>query len=99
MKRYVSNIDRPNVFQDSNLENMYIIFLKILHDGFNQYVPKKQIGDKHKPPWYNKRLINLKNQKNKAYKQYRKDKNNLNLIILYILNSFLYNHIFLVLRK
>ena len=37
---------------------MYIIFLKILHEGFNQYVPKKQIVDTRNPPWYNKRLIN-----------------------------------------
>ena len=72
------------IFQDSHLENMYKIFLKILHEGkpFNQYVTKKQIVDTRNPPWYNKRLINLKNQKNKAYKRYRKDKNNLNLKIL-----------------
>ena len=74
---------------------MYIIFLKNLHEGFNQYVPKKQIFDTRTPPWYNKRLNNLKNQKNKAYKRYRKDNNNFNLKILSqkkfdILNKFLY---------
>lgn len=98
LNSYFNHIDWTSLSHESYLINMYSLFLKILYEGFSLFVPKKIIRSNRIPPWYNKRLTNLKNKKNKAYKRFREDKSNLDLKNIYshcqndfnTLNSFLY---------
>ena len=60
------------------------LFLKIIKEGLNNFVPKKYITCNSSPPWYNKELTKMKNKKTKAHKRFREDKSNLILKNIYI---------------
>ena len=74
LNSYFYSIDwQSALYPNSNsLENMYNIFKNILNNAFEQYVPIKKQFNSSKLPWYNKRLINLKNIRNKAHKHFKK---------------------------
>lgn len=52
-----------------NVENAYQIFKRVLQEALNTFVSKFIIQKTNDPPWYNKRLKNLKNVRNKEYKR------------------------------
>lgn len=95
---YLCDIDWLNVLSRLELKEMYCTFLSTFLEAINLFVPKKPLIVSSKPPWYNKRLSNLKNKKNKSFKRLRSDVNNHLLKNNYIklqkdfdvLNSFLY---------
>ena len=107
LNSFLRTFDWVLEFQDKNLQNMYVSFLKIIKEGLNNFVPKKYITCNSNPPWYNKELTNMKNKKTKAYKRFREDKSNLILKNIYIhsqknfdvLNNFLYKSYILSTEK
>lgn len=98
LNTFLNSFDWNEVFVNVNLDNMYSKFLDILKVGMQTHIPVKSISMNNNPPWYNKRLANLKNKKNKAYKRYRNESSNLVLENDYVLcqknfdslNAFLY---------
>lgn len=99
LNNFFINYDWKGTFENISLDNMYLKFLHIFKEGMENYIPIKTIPLNNNPPWFNKRLINLKNIKNKAYKKFRNDKSNTYFKNDYVssqknfdsLNAFLYN--------
>lgn len=106
---YINNLPIPSaLIRPGELSNFYNTFLSSLKEAIELYVPKLKIKNTSKPPWFNKRLINLNNKKNKAYKLLRNSCSDANLRVKYIelersfnvLNKFLYkNYIYSIESK
>ena len=98
LNSYLSLIDWETCLKPLDLKSMYSTFLNTFLNAINNFVPKKPVLSSRKPPWYNKRLSNLKNKKSKSYKRYRSDPDDIVLKQTYIklqkefdtLNAFLY---------
>ena len=66
LNSYLSLIDYEISLKPLDLESMYSTFLTTFLNAINKFVPKKPVFSYRKPPWYNKRLSNLKNKTNRS---------------------------------
>lgn len=56
------------IFAHGDLSDIYKIFKQKVNDAIYLYVPLKKCKRKFKLPWYNRRLMHLKNLRTKAQK-------------------------------
>lgn len=81
-----------------DLDDLVDRFHNVLNDAIGQSVPRFTKNQSTREPWFNTRLINLKNRKSKAHKKYKSNLTNENYLTysclrseFQILNRFLYN--------
>lgn len=65
---FFESIDWNMIFAHGDLSDIYKIFKQKVNDAIYLYVPLKKCKRKFKLPWYNRRLMHLKNLRTKAQK-------------------------------
>lgn len=71
LNSYFNSFDWDLEFENRCLSEMYNRFAAIMKFGFTTFVPCSVKRNISKPPWYNRRLLHLKNLKTKAYKRFK----------------------------
>lgn len=72
LNNYLSLVDWSNILSDvCGVDKAVDVFYEVLLVGLNEFVPLKRMFVMNHPPWYNKRIKNLKNRMSKAHKAYR----------------------------
>lgn len=72
MNAYLESVNWDIQLRDmTDVDVMVDRFYELLSVGLERYVPiRKKLSNSH-PPWYSKRLLNLKNRRNRAHKKYK----------------------------
>lgn len=75
LNSHFSSIDWTQLMSNGDLDDNVNSFYDVLLDGFEKFIPLKKKMSVNDPPWYNKRLRNLKNRVSKASKRYKAETN------------------------
>lgn len=72
LSAFLARVDWDGVFAHCrSVDRMIDSFYTLLYTGFELFVPKRTVTSRTgHPPWYNSKLLNLRNRKNRAFKQY-----------------------------
>lgn len=68
---FFNSICWGQAFYGLDLKNMYEVFKGIISECLHRHIPVKKKRKQYNLPWYNQRLLNLKNRRNKANKVYK----------------------------
>ena len=75
LNSYINSIDWSQRLSYSDVDDKVNSLYEILLKGFEMFIPLKKKIEINDPPWYNKRLRNLKNRVSKANKRYKSETN------------------------
>lgn len=71
---YLGQIDWDAEFSAyTGVDDMVERFYGVINAGFERFVPLKKFKSHNHPPWYSKRLLNLKNRKRRAHASFKEN--------------------------
>lgn len=79
LNNFFTSVDWSFIFDDNDPDRIYNFISDKINFAISLMIPFRKPTLGHKPPWFNRRLVNLKNVKNKAFKKYKKSKNDADL--------------------
>lgn len=67
IREFLENIDFQSLLDCESVDDMLEIFYAVIYEIFIEHVPQSSIRASNRPPWFDKKLSNLKNVRNRLH--------------------------------